>query len=233
MKTVVIDAGHGGTDPGAVGNGLQEKNICLNRAVRLRNYLESQYVGVRVRMTRETDIFVPIGTRARFSNGHGADVFISLHVNAAEATSARGFETFIHASRSAGATRLQQAIHSRVAGELRDTPNRGMKTANFQVLRETNAPAILMEEAFISNSQDAALLRNEARAERYVQLMGDGIAAFLGLQRGSNPQPAPPAGGDVTFRVVTGSFQSRDFAEARVEQLRRLGFESFIVVERK
>lgn len=82
IKKIVIDAGHGGKDSGAVGNGLYEKNITLILAKYVQSYLEDNYTGHEVKLTRSTDVFVELSERANIANKFDADVFISNHVNA-------------------------------------------------------------------------------------------------------------------------------------------------------
>lgn len=95
LKTVVIDAGHGGKDPGAIKGNVQEKNITLSVAKALGNMIHEKYPDVKVVYTRSTDKFVPLDQRAAVANKNKADLFISIHVNATKATSARGTETFV------------------------------------------------------------------------------------------------------------------------------------------
>ncbi len=93
--TVVIDAGHGGNDPGAVGKILQEKHLNLEVAKRLQNLIATNYPDVKVIMTRSTDVFVPLGERADIANKNHADMFISIHTNAADNKKSHGTETFV------------------------------------------------------------------------------------------------------------------------------------------
>ncbi len=93
--TVVIDAGHGGNDPGAVGKILQEKNLNLEVAKRLKKLINTSYPDVKVVMTRSTDVFVPLGERADIANKNHADMFISIHTNAADNKKSHGTETFV------------------------------------------------------------------------------------------------------------------------------------------
>lgn len=97
IKTVVIDPGHGGKDPGAISrNGkYYEKNITLSVALKLGNMIKSAYPGIKVIYTRSTDKYVELSQRAAIANRNRADLFISIHVNSAKATQARGTETFV------------------------------------------------------------------------------------------------------------------------------------------
>lgn len=95
ITTIVIDAGHGGKDPGAVGKKCKEKDVALNVALKLGKYITDSLKDVTVVYTRSTDVFVPLNTRASIANTNKADVFVSIHCNAAKDTKARGVETFI------------------------------------------------------------------------------------------------------------------------------------------
>ncbi|MBM7095737.1 MULTISPECIES: N-acetylmuramoyl-L-alanine amidase family protein [Alteribacter] len=183
-KLVWLDAGHGGNDPGATGHGLLEKNLCLDRVLRMQQIFD-EYEGVHTLLTRSTDVFVDLEVRAQNANNAGADVFISDHKNAFNG-SVRGFESYIWNGGVSQVTRnLQTAIHNRVAAALGSysLPDRGRKEANFSVLRNTSMPAVLLEEAFIDNITDNNLMRQAAFKEAYCRAVVEGIAAHLGLQK--------------------------------------------------
>lgn len=177
---IYLDPGHGGTDAGAVGNGLQEKALTLDIALRTRTYLQNNW-SVSVRMSRTTDATVSLGSRTADANSWGANLFVSIHINAGGGT---GFESYIYPSAGAATQRLQDNVHAAVLSNMRgvsSVTDRGQKTANFQVLRETAMSAVLTENLFIDRAADAALL---ARADfRQATAVGHarGIARFLGL----------------------------------------------------
>lgn len=95
IKTVVLDAGHGGQDPGAVGSKCKEKDIVLDVVLRTGAMIKQHYPDIKVIYTRDTDVFVKLIDRARIANSNHADLFISVHCNAAQSTSAHGAETFV------------------------------------------------------------------------------------------------------------------------------------------
>jgi len=187
MNKIFIDAGHGGHDPGAVGKRSKEKDNVLKVALRLKILLESY--GHTVRLSRSTDVFIPLSERARLANAWGADYFVSLHDNAATST-VSGFETFIHdgpvQSMTAG---FQNAIHNAIIKGI-GIRDRGKKRANFAVLRLTKMPAVLIEYAFISNANDERILINEV--EKLAQLTANGIVNYAGSSKPSKPKPTPP-----------------------------------------
>lgn len=196
-KKIVIDAGHGGKDSGAVGNGLLEKNITLALALACREYLNATYSDLDVKLTRETDVFIELSERANIANNFGADVFLSFHINANPNASANGYESYIYNGFSAGATKekaekLQYAVHKAAAARV-NMNDRGMKEANFAVVRETNMSAILTESGFISNKLDTDKMKTPQWIQATAQGHAEGLAAFLGLEKKEVPAAAAPA----------------------------------------
>ncbi|MBH9966774.1 N-acetylmuramoyl-L-alanine amidase family protein [[Bacillus] enclensis] len=181
MPTIVLDPGHGGNDPGAAGNGLQEKQLTLTIASKVKTLLEEQYI-VDAIMTRTSDVYVGLSERAQFANGVGADYFVSFHHNAGGGT---GFESYIYPGTSGTETgRRQDVLHAEIMKfyggyGLRD---RGQKEANFAVLRETAMPAILLENLFIDHEGDASLLKNASFIQGLAVAIAAGIAKAVNLQ---------------------------------------------------
>ncbi|MFX3630011.1 MAG: N-acetylmuramoyl-L-alanine amidase [Ectobacillus sp.] len=188
---LVIDPGHGGSDSGAVGNGLQEKDLNLQIAQRVRNAVAANYE-VDIAMTRETDKFISLSERARIANNFGADYFISIHINSGGGT---GYEDYIYSGLSDGSTGAakQRAFHDMVVPVLQTygLRDRGRKKANFAVLRETAMDAILVETAFIDTASDANLLKNPQFIEDISQAYAKGIAQAMGLKEKQTPSPPP------------------------------------------
>lgn len=187
---VYIDPGHGGTDPGAVGNGLQEKNLTLAIALGVRDHLNANW-DVDIRMSRTTDLTRSLSYRSSDANSWGADVFVSVHINAGGGT---GFESFRYTSASAGAVALQNAMHPQILAGMRSVSSitdRGKKSGNLHVLRETRMPAILTENLFIDRAADAALLKSSAFLAATARGHAQGIAQYLGLG-GGTPSPTWP-----------------------------------------
>lgn len=185
-KKIVIDPGHGGGDSGAVGFGLQEKNINLDLALRLRTML-SDYADVR--LTRDSDIFVSLSERAAFANKLGADIFVSIHVNAGGGT---GFESYIYTSAPSQTADIRETVHKEIASfyEASNFPDRGMKKADFAVLRQTLMPAILLENLFVDRQKDAAVLGEPAFRGQIAEAVSKGIIKVLNLT-GTAPVTPP------------------------------------------
>lgn len=175
---IFIDPGHGGTDPGAVANGLLEKDLVLTIALALKRYL-LQFDHVEVMLSREDDRFLTLSQRTQMANAWGADIFISIHINAGGGS---GFETFIfNGSVSAATISNQHIMHDEIMKEISGN-DRGKKRANFAVLRTSNMPALLTEAAFIDNAVDAAKLKNPRFIESVVLGHGQGIVKVFNLK---------------------------------------------------
>ncbi len=156
MPVIVLDPGHGGRDPGAIGpSGLREADVNLRLASILKRRLERAY---RVYMTRNGPaIGVSLSARCALANTEQADVFIALHCNSATNRDACGAETYHHPASAQGRALAERIQRGLVALGLKD---RGVRTAEFYVLRHTNMPAVLVELGFISNPGDEARLQS-------------------------------------------------------------------------
>jgi N-acetylmuramoyl-L-alanine amidase len=173
---VVIDAGHGGHDPGAISpTGIQEKDINLRVAAKIANLLESRGVGVV--MTRWQDRFIELEDRSGIANQRKADLFVSIHADSAPNRSAQGFTVYVATAASAGSYRAAHAINR--AMEKTGMNNRGVREAGFQVLVNTRVPAVLIELGYLTNPQDAARLTDDHFRDRLAQAIVEGIQAYL------------------------------------------------------
>jgi N-acetylmuramoyl-L-alanine amidase len=229
---LVIDPGHGGTDTGATGNGLLEKNLTLQIATRVRDILCTNYM-VDIRMTRDTDVFISLSERARIANSFGADYFFSIHINAGGGT---GYEDYIYiglSDSSSGAAK-QRTFHNAVVPVLQKyvLPDRGRKKADYAVLRETSMDALLAEVAFIDSS-DANLLKNPQFIEDLSQAYAFGLAQILGLQANLNPQPPAPSPGPIGVAKILGTnVNLRTSPSTRSSVIRKLNVpESYLVYQ--
>src|SRR5699024_6483763 len=180
MVKVFIDAGHGGSDVGAVANGLREKDLTLKIAKKIRNRL-NKYSGVSVKMSRTGDSYPSLSRRANMANSWGADLFVSVHINAGGGV---GYEDYIHntLSSSSKAGRIQRSINSEVI-KATGWRNRGRKKANFAVLRQTKMPAILTENGFIDTKSDANKLKSNSFLNKIADGHAKGIAKHFGLKK--------------------------------------------------
>jgi len=182
-RTIVIDAGHGGSDSGAVFGGRREKDDTLRLALAVQRLLQAQ--GQRVIMTRSTDVFVPLAERSTISNRNNANIFVSIHRNSSTNTTANGVENYIFTTAPTvdmmyAHNVLNQVVNAGVQN------NRGVIRGNFAVLRNTNAPAMLLEMGFISNARDNQLFDQNFNA--YAAAIAQGIMASL-----NGPSMPPPS----------------------------------------
>ena len=207
--TVVIDAGHGGYDRGGVpGQRISEKDKTLDVAFRLRRILQTN--GYRVIMTRDRDIFVPLGTRVAIANAYRDATFVSIHFNCSTRAGANGIETYYYRGDSAG---LAASIHRNVVAGA-PTENRGIRRRGFFVLRRTAIPAVLVECGFLTNPTEGRLAQSDSYREKLAEQIARGIrrepppfvrplTASLAAAGQLGPQP---------FNIDTG--ENRDFVRA-------------------
>lgn len=176
---IVIDPGHGGKDPGAVGpSGIKEANINLQVALMVAEKL--QKAGLSVKLTRTTDTFVDLQPRCDIANSFNADYFVSIHCNSAGTPEARGTETYCYKLGGKGEV-LAKAIQAELIAAT-GRVNRGVKTANYYVLRRTNMPAVLTELAFISNHEEERLLGSPDYQEKCATAIARGIGKVIGVK---------------------------------------------------
>lgn len=180
---VCVDAGHGGTDSGAIGRRpfeLLEKDFTRSVALVLEEELESR--GHWVVMTRRSDRNLGLDARAAFANRLGADLFVSIHANAAATSQAEGMEVFVFPDSTGGRTAGTRILRKMIAA-FPNHRNRGVKEANFAVLRRTAMPAVLVECEFLTNPRQLRFLASEANQARLAAAVADGVDALA----------APPA----------------------------------------
>ncbi|MEH7307870.1 N-acetylmuramoyl-L-alanine amidase [Neobacillus drentensis] len=221
-----LDPGHGGKDPGAQGHGLDEKDVTLAIALKIRSILHNNYENIDVKMSRSSDTTKSLDQRSSEANAWGADFFLAIHINSGP-SSAQGYEDYIYSglSNSSKTAQYQDIIHAEVK-KLNQLQDRGQKKENFHVLRETNMPALLSENGFISKDHDAALMKQSSWIQKVAQGHANGIAKAFSLKRKPNDPPKPDA--ETLFKVIAGSFKSKENADERVEQLQKKGIESFV-----
>lgn len=174
---IVIDPGHGGTDPGAIANNTKEKEINLSVAQQVTNNLQKQ--GLTVIMTRSKDEYLGLVERANVGTESKATLFVSLHSNSATATSASGIETYYYINTDNDydkdlATCIQNAVIKAT-----NAKSRGVKSANYSVLRNSKIPAALVEMGFLTNVQECTQMNDAAYQAKIAQGVTNGIIDFL------------------------------------------------------
>jgi len=209
---IVIDAGHGPETPGkrSPDGSLREYQFNSVVARYVADDLLHGYEGVEILMTHSDARDVPLKERTDKANAWKADLFVSIHANAAGEGwgSAQGIETYVYTTRPAAALKLAEAVHRNL---IRATgrPDRGVKTANFHVLRETKMPAILVECGFMTNREECELLKSDAYRRKCAEAIVAGIVETYGLR------PKQPAQPSATDEVSAWAREARDWAVSR------------------
>lgn len=227
LVKIFIDPGHGGSDPGAVGNGLQEKNLTLNIAARTREILISEYENVSIQMSRTGDQTVGLTSRTDAANKWGADFYLSIHINSGGGT---GFESYRYPGVGKPTSANHQVIHQNIMAQI-DLRDRGVKQANFHVLRETNMPAVLTESGFIDSANDAAQLKKSHFIESLARGHANGIASALNLREKQENRPTTseekPSTNDL-FKVQVGAFRNKENADQIADEAKAKGFQTYV-----
>lgn len=228
MVKIFLNPGHGGKDPGGVGNGLYEKDINLIITNKMIKMLRNNYDNVSVNASRQSDITVKNSQSVALANQWGADYFLSIHVNAT--VGGYGYEDYIYNGNVSKETeRVRNVIHKHVS-QLFSTEgfrNRGKKKANFEVLRTTKMPAMLSENLFIDSKKDADWLNKDANLTKIAKAHVDGLVEAFNLKKQINNKPVTGK----LYKVQTGAFSKKDNAEELARKLQKDGYDTFIVHE--
>lgn len=174
VKTIVIDAGHGGSDVGATREGIYEKTLTLDMSQRLAKLLKQK--GYNVLMVRDTDEYVSLQDRVTFAEDNDADLFISIHVNSSVTTDGYGLETHYYTPQSYD---FAQIVHSEFVSAI-NSKDRGLFKSKFYVINHTNCPSILVETGFISNPDERKELLTTERKQKTAEALAKGIQKYLG-----------------------------------------------------
>ena len=182
---IVLDCAHGGSDSGArTSLGEFESHYSLEICKLVRHLLSPH---MEVILTREDDTFVSLPYRCRLANDANCDLFLSLHTNSAMNKSAQGYEVFT----SKGVTRSDELALKLASRHIEAFPaqvNRGIKEANFYVLKKTNCPAALVEFGFFSNSAEATWLLLDETKVRLAEAVASGVLDFCGITETGEPR---------------------------------------------
>ena len=228
MVKIFIDSGHGGRDSGANSMGLLEKNLTLKISKGIEKSLK-EYENVKTRLSRDSDKYLSLKNRVDNANRWGADLFLSIHINAG---GGNGFESFIHNSltNSSRSNVLRNIIHDEIIKELK-VRDRGKKKANFYVLRNTKMNAVLTESLFIDNINDNKLLKQESFINSIISGHVNGLVEAFNLKKKKKKNNKTDS--NKYYRVITGSFKDSKNADDRVKHLKSKGFDSFIDIYKK
>lgn len=172
---IVLDAGHGGHDPGSISSQSDmEKNVALEVTKQVAEKLRNE--GATVILTRSDDSYVSLNERVRISDNYWTHAFISLHFNAFTSNSGNGISTHYYGGKESNklAENMQQALTNHTG-----LKNRGVKQDNFFVLRETNAVSVLAELGFMSNSNDLQVITQDSYADNVANAISDGLKRYF------------------------------------------------------
>lgn len=219
----LIDYGHGGNDPGAIGiDNLKEKDIVREIGKRVKYHLERHQQTVIE--SRPNDETVSLTERSNKANTNNVDLCISIHCNAFSNSSAQGVEIFYYQ----GSTRGQQLANS-ILKEITKaklyTKNRGLKTNNLHITRETKMPSVLIELGFITNVADKNLIINNK--ENFAIAITKGILNYYDMPYEVETNQTTTT--DKLYRVQVGAFKEKTNAEKLANELKQKGYDTIIV----
>jgi len=212
LRTVILDAGHGGHDSGATSKFGREKDFALDVALRARQLL--QINGYKVHMTRMDDTFVPLEKRAAMANRYPAAIFVSIHFNKSRSGGGTGIETFALAPRGVPSMDKEHVSFSDLRahpGNERDPENialatvmhssmlrnlnmndRGVKRARFVVIRDVTIPGVLIEGGFVNHSKDGAMIANKSYRHQLAVSIAEGVQNYQRLVAGGDEPKREP-----------------------------------------
>ena len=220
MRKVFIGVGHGGSDPGAVANGVKEKDLNLSIAKACKDELVRH--GVEVKMSRASDENDTLSEEIKECNAFSPDLAIDIHNNAGGGD---GAEVFYHYGGGKSKTLAENILGEVVkAGQ----NSRGAKIKKnssgkdyYGFIRETSAPAVIVECAFVDNAKDLEILATEGKRKTVGQAIAKGILKTLGVE----------IQGERLYRVQVGAYLLKSNAEDMQKKIKAVGFDAFIVKE--
>ncbi|MGL5558439.1 MULTISPECIES: N-acetylmuramoyl-L-alanine amidase family protein [Peptostreptococcaceae] len=220
MKKLVIDLGHGGSDPGAIGQaGTCEANVVLAIGKELNENLKE--FDLDIKFTRLSDKFIPLIERARIANEFGADYFLSIHINSASDKSVRGVEVWEY---SKGIEKLDNFSIGlcEYISKLFNIRNRGIKLSKeLSVLKHTKMPAALVEVDFISNIEGEKALKDSNNIKAIALAIRNNLIKLFELEFNTN---------DILYKVCIGAYRDRNNAINQVKIAKDKGFKDAYII---
>lgn len=220
MAKVFIGVGHGGSDPGAVANGVKEKDLNLSIALACRDELKRH--GVEVRLSRSKDENDTLSEEIKECNAFAPDLAVDIHNNAGGGD---GAEVFHHHGGGKGKTLAENILSEVVKVGQNSRGAKIRKNSNgkdyYGFIRETSCPAVIVECAFVDNASDLKILATESDRQKVGQAIAKGILKTLGVE----------IQGDRLYRVQVGAYLLRSNAEDMQKKIKAVGFDAFIVKE--
>jgi N-acetylmuramoyl-L-alanine amidase len=235
MVKIMLDAGHDERTAGKRSLDGSLREFQFNKPVVEKIHLMlQQYENVEIFFAHNIHdgIDQSLKERTDLANKTNVDCYVSIHANAGS-SSARGIETYIHPNAASESYVLARGIHDHTV-ILTKQRNRGIKRADFQVLRETKMKAVLIECGFMTNVEDLHLLKADGYRHLCAEGIVRGLVAYYNLKKKTIAKPPEPSKEDNTFyRVVAGSFNSKMLADMQMEALKKAGFTSFVDIYKK
>ena len=219
MAKVFIGVGHGGSDPGAVANGVKEKDLNLDIAKACRDELKKN--GVKVKMSRAKDVCDPVSEEIKECNAYQPDLAVDIHNNAGGGD---GAETFYHYGGGVSKTLAEDILAEIVKIGQNSRGAKIRKNANgkdyYGFIRSTTCPAVIVECAFVDNSTDLEILASEGKREKMGQAIAKGILKTLGIEFQAET--------GTIYRVQVGAYKVKANAEAMLKRIKEAGFDAYI-----
>lgn len=220
MGKLIIDLGHGGKDPGAIGpTKICEADVVLNIGCEIDKILKGYDLDYK--FTRFSDKYLSLTERARFSNRFRADYFVSIHINSSNDRSVRGVEVWQYDGDDSKLNSFSKCVCDDISKVL-DIRNRGVKyNKNFTVLSKTTMPACLIEVDFISNIDAERDLKDSVKIKKIAAAITENLIDLFGLENIIN---------DALYRVCIGAFKDKNNAIKQVENAKNKGFEDTYII---
>ena len=226
-KLICVDAGHGGDDSGATGNGIKEKDVTLKAAKRVGELLRKQ--GFNVVYTRIADNYINLGERCRIANSNNADLFVSIHINSSDNLQANGTETLCYSR-----NRLAEIIQKNLLLKLKLRDRGVIERRDLYVLNGTKMTAVLCELAFLSNKKEAEFIKKDSFLSLSAEAIVMGICEYFGVRFKSQNEIGEKVG-DIMKKtidvVINGkkNFTEGYFTDGKnlftADFIRKLGFD--------
>lgn len=220
MKKLVIDLGHGGTDPGAIGlNKTNESDVVLAIGKELNELLKG--CNLEVKFTRLSDKYISLQERSNIANDFKADYFLSIHINSASDKSVRGVEVWQYSNKNEKLNKFSNDLCNDIS-KIFNIRNRGLKLSkDLSVLRNTTMPAALIEVDFISNFQAEKDLNSSSNIKSVAIAIKDNLVKLLDLQTATT---------DTLYRVCIGAYRDKNNALNQVKLAKDKGFKDAYIV---
>ena len=217
MKKLVIDLGHGGNDPGAVGfGGTKESDVVLSIGKHLENMLNE--VDLDVKFTRLNDKYVSLSDRVKIANNYKADYFLSIHINSANDKSVRGVEVWMYSDNDKKLNKFCSDLCEGICG-IFNIRNRGLKySKNFYVLKNTSMKSALLEVDFISNESCEKDLKSEENIKAISSVIKDNILKLYDIED------------DKLYKVCIGSYKNKSNAINMLNIIKSKGFDDAYIL---